>query len=229
MTRAKVADASARLTVASLDDDLCAPFVDAMDVTGASISTLGRPLGAQTVGASDATAARVSEIQIDLGEGPSWAALTSRAPVLESDLQRQGGEGWPAAGAALRSTGIGGLHAFPLFVGTIDVGSVDLYTADPRWLTTEQIEDTSALARIAARQVLRRAMAGLRDIDGGMPDIAYSRREAHQATGMIAAQMTCGVDDAAVLLRAHAYAEGRTVMDVAVDVVARRLIFAPHH
>lgn len=217
--------AATHLTLAALDGDLCGPFVDALEVTGAAIATLGRPLGAQTVGASDPTAARIAEIQIDLGEGPCWVAVTRRAPVFAPDLQRWGGDDWPGARDALRATGVGSLHAFPLFVGAINVGSVGLYTTGPCSLTSAQIEGTSTLARIAARQVLRRAMSALVDAEGGMPEVAYSRREAHQAAGMIAAQMKTNVDDAALVLRAHAYAEGRTVLEVAEDVVSRRLTF----
>jgi ANTAR domain len=44
----------------------------------------------------------------------------------------------------------------------------------------------------------------------------------HQATGMISAYHGCPVGDAEALLRAHAYADGRSVTDVAGDVVGGR-------
>ncbi|MET4097239.1 hypothetical protein [Arthrobacter sp. UYCu712] len=44
---------------------------------------------------------------------------------------------------------------------------------------------------------------------------------------MVAAQTGTSARDARMLLRAHAFAEGRTVRDVARDVGSRRLDFTP--
>lgn len=218
--------AVARLTAATHPgDDLCAPFVGVTGVAGAALSTLGRPLGSQTVCASNAVAARIDEIQIDLGEGPCWEALSTRHPVLESDIQRGGGSNWPAAREAFRSLRIGALFAFPMHVGDLSVGSVDLFSHTARPLAPALVEDVSVLASIAAHQVLRRVLQDLDSADEGMSEGPYSRREMHQASGMIAAQLRIGVDDALVVLRAHAFSSGRTVRAVAVDVIDRRITF----
>jgi GAF domain-containing protein len=219
-----VSRAATLLTVAAASGDLCRPFVDAFPMSGAVISTLGDPLGSQTVCASDPVAARIDEIQIDLGEGPSWSAMRSRQPVLEDDRQRRSGD-WPAAHEALERLPIGALFAFPLHVGDLDLGSLDLYSTTRTRLTRAQIDDVAALASIVARQVLRRALAHLADSgDWEDPtDGRYSRREVHQATGMVAAELGVDVDEALIVLRAHAFACGRTVRDVAHDVVERRL------
>jgi len=47
----------------------------------------------------------------------------------------------------------------------------------------------------------------------------------HQASGMVSAQAGISVSDALVRLRAHAFATGALLVDVAKDVVARRLRF----
>jgi len=205
--------------------DLCGPFVSALLVTGAAVTTLGDPLGTQTICASDATAARIDEIQADLGEGPCWAAYSTRLAVLEPDLQNGSGSSWPMARAALRETGVGAVHAFPLLVGDLRLGSVDLYTDAAGALTAPQISDASALASIAARQVLQRAF---HEIAGGNPEMAdgeYSRREVHQASGMVSVQLRISVDDALVLLRGYAFGNDRSLRDTARDVVERHLDF----
>jgi len=51
------------------------------------------------------------------------------------------------------------------------------------------------------------------------------RAEIHQAVGMISVQLGVSLTDALVALRARAYAEGRTIAQVAADVIARRLSF----
>lgn len=207
------------------EDDLWSPFLLSSGTGGAVISTLGDPLGTQTVGATDPLAARIDEIQIDLGEGPGWEALRSRKPVLTPNLRVDGESPWPAARSALRELDVAALYAFPLYVGHVGVGSVALYSTLPGHLPRHVARSIAVLATIAARQVLRRALDDLDHVDGGIPEGRYSRREMHQASGMIAAQMAIGVDDALVVLRGHAFAAGRSVLEVAADVVSRQLIF----
>ena len=87
--------------------------------------------------------------------------------------------------------------------------------------------DAEALASIAARQILRElVMRSGDEDDDDDPGSEFSRRTIHQATGMVLAQLNVTADDAGLILRAHAYASGRSVRDVADDVLARRLDFA---
>ncbi|MFB9646838.1 GAF and ANTAR domain-containing protein [Microbacterium terregens] len=223
--RGDFASALSRLSAAGPGDDLCGPFVGASGASGAAISTLGRPLGSQTICATSAVAARIDEIQIDLGEGPCWEALRTRQPVMEPDLQRRGGAEWPGAREALRALDIAGIYAFPLFVGNVSVGSVDLYSHDSQRLSRGAVEDVAVLAAVVSRHLLRRAMDDVDSADEGLADGPYSRREMHQASGMVAAQLSVGVDDALLIIRGHAFSSGRSVGEVAVDVVARRLNF----
>ena len=223
--RGDFGSALTRLTVARTVADLCGPFVGAVGVSGAVISTLGQPLGSQTVCATNPVAARIDEIQIDLGEGPCWDALRSRLPVLEPDFQRSDGTTWPNAREAMRVLDIGAIYAFPLFVGNLSVGSVDLYSEASRPLSPQAVEDVMVLAAIASRHLLRRALDDLENDQDGIPDGPFSRREMHQASGIVAAQLSIGVDDALLVLRGRAFSSGRSVGAVAADVVARRLSF----
>jgi hypothetical protein len=205
------------------DDDLCSPLRAAVAMPGAVVSTLGSPMGSETVCASTKLGARIDEIQIDLGEGPSWEALRTRLPVTASDLQVDGGALWPGTWAALRELDVGALFAFPLYVSTLGIGSIALYSMTARELSDADIERMSRLAAIVSSTLLRRALNRLDSPDDGAQDEPYSRREVHQATGMVAARNSIGVDDALLLLRGHAFAAGRPVRDVAADVIARRL------
>lgn len=224
--RAEFSSALSRLTSVGRGEDLCGPFVEAISVSGAAISTLGSPLGSQIVCATSRTAARIDEIQIDLGEGPCWDALRTRRPVLEPDLQR-GGDQWPGVREAFRSVDIGALYAFPLYVGDLSVGSVDLYSEEARGLSRGDVSDVEVLAAVVSRHLLRNALDDLDSVEEGVPDGPHSRREVHQATGMVAAQLSIGVDDALLVLRGRAFSSGRSVSEVAADVVARRLTFTP--
>lgn len=230
MTGAEFIAAVAALHRAGAEDDLCGPFLSVLPVTAVAISTLGDPLGSETVCASDSTAARLEEIQLDLGEGPCWEAVRTGRPVLEPDLQRSRSAGWPVALTALRDARLGAVFAFPIRFGTIDIGAVDLYHREAAAFPEGAVEDATVLAEAVARQVLRRALAGVDDtLQGHSQDgNPYSRREVYQASGMLAAQTGAGPSDALLLLRAHAYAAGRPVRDLARDVIARDVDFTDH-
>ena len=211
----------------SSGSELAGPFVKAFPVDGASISVLAGPATGLTVSASDAIAHRLDELQFDLGEGPCWSALAHRIPVL-MDTRESGAE-WPAFTEAVSSDAItdrvGAMFAFPLAIGALDIGAIDLYSGDTRPLSPELVAEASSLADIAAWRVLRTIME-----DHSQPydaaSIGFSRREVHQATGMIIVQLGVSAEDADLLLRAHAFSAGRTVREIAKDVVDRRLDFA---
>lgn len=65
---------------------LCSAFVDALPVTGASISVFGRDGRQSTICATDSVASRGETLQFELGEGLHWEALQTGLPVLVQDL-----------------------------------------------------------------------------------------------------------------------------------------------
>ncbi len=209
---------------------LCGPFLGALPVAGVAVSLLSGPIGQSTVCASDATAARLDELQFDLGEGPCWQALATRRPVLTPDLRGEPHPAWPVFAEALgrdaRSGEVAAMFAFPLVVGSLGIGAVDLYTTATGELSKTQVADASALASVTAWQVLRRVLgeAPIESLDADGE--RSSRREVHQATGMVLAQLDITAAEAALLLRAHAFSTGRSVRDFATDVVERRLDFS---
>ena len=210
-------------------DDLCGPFLLALPIRGAALSTLGDPLGSATVCSSDPRAAELDEIQLDLGEGPCWDALATDSPILLSDIQTSADDRWTFASPALRETGLEAVFAFPLRYGRLGLGAVDLYSDDPVPLSDDDVADAATLAGVAARQVLQRALQRLdavgqgAEAEGEDAVDGFARREIHQATGMVSAQLDISVQDALLVLRGHAYATSATLREVAADVVARRL------
>lgn len=213
----------------SPDADLCGPFLSVLGVTGAAVTTLGNALGSETVTASDARAASFNELQLDLGEGPCWEAVATHHPVLESDLQHNTNASWPLAWQALSEAGVGAVFAFPLAVAGADIGAIGLYSDTPTSLSAQEKFEVRALSTILARQVMRRRMVATahEGDDAGRWEGDYSRREVHQATGMVLAQMSLSAADALMILQGHAFATSRPVRDVARDVIARLIDFTP--
>jgi len=211
------------------ESSLCAPFLSVLPVTGAAVSVLAGVSGQSTMCSSDPTAARLDELQFDLGEGPCWDAMATRRPVLHADFRREQTDEWPMFRRAVhedpRGSGVQAVYAFPLFVGSLDIGAVDLYSTSRTPLQSHEVIDASELASVAAWQVLRRILSDTASDDAAGPS-TYNRREVHQATGMVLAQLDITAEEAALLLRAHAFSSGRSVAEVANDIVERRLTFA---
>lgn len=220
------AAASALSQMEGADDDLTAPILEAIPVTGAAISTLGDFLGTQTVAVSDHVAARIDEVQFDVGEGPCWDALARRAPVLQPDLQATMQRHWPAFADAMASQEIGALFAFPLLIGPLRIGALDLYTVQPMELGGRDAKRSEVLASIVSRHVLRRAMQTADSVIDTAEDHApNSRRMIHQATGFVIAQLGISAEDAHLLIQGQAFAQERSMREIAEDLLARRLSF----
>ncbi|MHA6669678.1 GAF and ANTAR domain-containing protein [Homoserinimonas sp. A447] len=205
-------------------EDLCGPFFERLPITGASVSLIGGPGQHSTICASDAIATRVDALQFELGEGPRWKAFRTGRPVLVPDIS-DGQPEWPIFGAAVQGIGVSALFAFPLVMGAVTVGVVDLYRSSAGALSINDVERALALAGAAAGAALRRAVWSAGEEH---PDVKLApelRREVHQATGMILAQLDTSATEAFARLRAHAFSSGQTIEVVARDVVMRRLDF----
>ena len=210
---------------------MCAPCVRVLPITGVSISTLSGSIAAETVCASDAVAFRIDELQFDLGEGPCWEAFASHRPVLVPDLRGEAHPHWPVFGSAVRSTGACAMFAFPLYVGTTNIGSMSLYRTTTGPLDGGAVADAKALADTVAVHVLQRILAAAGQDDGGVPgsqsdpwqDSPHDRREIHQATGIVMNQLDLPVGAAFARLRGHAFAADDTMAAIAHDVVIGRL------
>ncbi len=206
---------------------LSAPFRQVVPGAGVGISFLSETFGRETVAATDSEALRFDEAQIDLGEGPGWDAFRGSRPILEIDLADHGFSLWPLWTDVALAEHLDAVFAFPLRVGHLGLGAVNLYSHEPRDLTEEQVRAASALADAAAVRLLRIAMDEIGTQELAAPTAGYSRREMHQASGMVSVQLGIPVDDALLVIRAQAYAHGRSVREIASDIVSRRVAFAP--
>ncbi|WP_341952066.1 GAF and ANTAR domain-containing protein [Salinibacterium sp. TMP30] len=209
------------------NSDLCSRFVDLLPITGASISVLDEAGNQSTICASDDTAAQLEAMQFELGEGPHWEALRTRRPVLVPDLRSAGHSEWPIFSEAVLETGAGALFSLPLSLGAVTIGLVDLYCSVPGNLSTSDLSAALNLAGSVTLPAARMAVqsAGHEKTSESTGEAPELRRDVHQATGMILVQMNVSATEAFLLLKAHAFSSGRTVLEVAQDVVARRLDF----
>ena len=165
-------------------------------------------------------------LQFTLGQGPGLDAVAG-APVLVADLEAAAAR-WPVFVPAAAELGVRALFALPLRIGAISVGVLSAYRAIPGPLADGALADAFALAEAVTLLLLHQRSSGTERAGslGEWPRAGVTyRAEVHQATGMISVQLGVSLAEALVRLRAHAYADGRAIAEVASDVVARRLRF----
>ncbi len=144
--------------------------------------------------------------------------------VLEPDLAQPREVRWPVFAPSAVSAGIGAVFSFPLRVGVVVMGAMTLYNSAPGSLSDDQHTDALLMATIVLHLVLEnQASAPPGRLGDGLSGAGIGEAEVHQASGMLSEQLGVGVAEALVRLRARAYADDRSVLDVARDIVHRRL------
>lgn len=206
--------------------ELCSTLTDALPVAGASVSVLDRSGRQSSICSSDAVAARIDEIQFELGEGPQWDALRTRHVVLIGDLSDVKDTRWPVFAHAVQALPARALSTIPLVIGAATVGVVALYDTKPGLLSRHHLRMALAMSSAMTGRAVRLAIdsAGVDEVAETTTSPAM-RREVHQATGMIVAQLGVSATIAFSQLQAHSFSSGRTLQDVAHDVVVRQLNF----
>jgi hypothetical protein len=217
--------------------DACEVAAAVAGVDGAWLTVMSDPARRVLAHATGARAAELEELQFTLGEGPCVDAFTSGTPMLVPDLGIPGLQArWPGFTVAGVNAGACAVFAFPLVLGAIRVGVLGLYRETPGSLSPSALADVLVCADVALQVVLN-SRAGA-DGDGhgrthngdGRPQDGWAldgwpdgHVEVYQATGMVSAQRGVGLEEALALLRAYAFAQDRTLNEVASAVVARRL------
>ncbi len=173
---------------------------------------------------TDAVSQLIEELQYTLGEGPCVDAYQQDRVVAEPDLADPVTRRWLAFTPPALQAGARAVFGFPLRVGTIRLGALNLYRDCPNPLSGDQHADALVVADVAARWVLE-AQAGApfgavaEELEAGA-DFHFA---VHNAAGMVSVQEGISVTEALIRLRAYAFSSDRLLADVAEDVLARRL------
>jgi GAF domain-containing protein len=173
---------------------------------------------------SDEVSHLIEELQYTLGEGPCVDAYRQDRVVAEPDLADPVTRRWLAFTPPAVAAGVRAVFGFPLRVGTVRLGALNLYRDRPGPLSGDQHADALVIADVAARWVLE-AQAGA-PLDAVAEELeigADFHFAVHNAAGMVSVQEGISVTEALIWLWAFAFSSDRLLADVAQDVVARRL------
>ena len=204
---------------------LCAVAEKLLPVVAASVSlrSSGMPI---RLAASNSLASYLAEVQTTLGDGPWLYAYQTGAPVLACDLTTgRDMHRWPVFARQATAVGVQAVYSMPL--GSDDgltVGTLDLYRDTPGGLTEDELRRAQLVAAVMtlALTSLPREENGSGGEDAWLGGLATEHDEVYQAIGMVMAQLGIDAEEASTRLRARAFAQGRTTIEVAHDVVTHR-------
>jgi len=195
-------------------------------MNGAGIMLMAGDIPQGSLCTTDKVSAFIEESQFALGEGPCVDAYHLDRPVLEPDLANPSTPRWLAFTGPVLDAGVRAIFGFPLHMGGVRLGALNLYRDEPGGLTDQQHADALGMADIATRAVLvMQSNAPLGHIAVELASGADFEYVVHQASGMVAAQLGVSVGQALIRLRGYAFGNARSLRAVAEDVVARRVRF----
>ena len=202
----------------------CAVGPQITGANGVGVMLMSGDIPSGSLCSSDDVSQLIEDLQYTLGEGPCVNAYRGDQFVTEPDLADPQTRRWFAFTPPALQAGVRAVFGFPLRVGTVRLGALNLYRDRPGELSTDQHADALVLADLTARWVL--------DAQAGAPSgVVAEQLEAgadfhfavHNAAGIVSAQEGISVTEALIRLRAFAYSHDRLLADVAQDVIAHKL------
>jgi hypothetical protein len=195
-----------------------------LKVDGAGLSLIDAAGRRVPLGASSEEAAHAERFQFTTGGGPCTTAQETHQPVfaVEEDLLRR----WPVfADLLLVATPFRAVVALPLSPGLAGEGAMDLFFTRPDEVTDLDIFEALAVGELVTTALSEAAVwsptAGPEWLHGPAP---HGRAAVWEALGMVGVGLDVDAPTALTLMRAHAYGSGRSVDDVAADLLAGRLL-----
>ena len=205
---------------------LCEVCAEVTGMTGAGIMLMSDDVPRGAVCTTDDVSALIEDLQFALGEGPCVDAFRNDAPVMAPDLAGSADPRWLAFAGPAVEAGARAVFGFPLQLGAVRLGALNLYRSRPGPLTDDQHADALVMAEVATQALLvMQADARPGRLAAALEAGSDFQHVVHQASGMVSAQLDISVGQALIRLRAHAFGNDRSLTEVAQDVVARRLRF----
>ena len=123
-------------------------------MTGAGIMLMSGDLPRGSVCTTNKVSALIEQLQYALGEGPGVDAYLEDRSMLEPDLAEPVWPRWLAFTGPAVEAGVRAVFGFPLHVGVVRLGALNLYRDRPGLLTDDQHADALVMADVAAQAVL---------------------------------------------------------------------------
>ena len=189
-----------------------------LDVDAAGIMLIDQRGHLHAAAASTESARLVELFELQSDAGPCVDCCRTGSPVVNADLGADA-ERWPRFAEAARESGFVAVHALPLRLRETVIGALNLFSAQSRVLTEDDVRAGQALADVATIGILaQRSLHQAELLAAQLQRALNSRIVIEQAKGVLSERRRISVDEAFTLLREHARANNLRLSDVARDV-----------
>ena len=195
-------------------------------VDGAGISLTDASGRRVPLGASSEEASTAERLQFTTGEGPCTTAQQTGQPVfaVEEDLLRR----WPVfADLLLGETPFRAVVALPLLPALAGDGAMDLFFTRADEVTDLDVFEALAVGGLVTSALSDAAVWSEWSSEDGPEWLrgphTHRRAAVWEAIGRLGVDLSLDAPAALDLIRAYAYGSGRSVDDVAADLLADRL------
>jgi GAF domain-containing protein len=181
----------------------------------------------QVVASTSESADLVEVMQLAAGAGPCVDCFTTGHAVSVPDIQ-QSVPDWPAFRAAALGQGFLSVHATPMRLRGEVIGTMNLFGTSVGALTERDAAVAQALADVATIGILQERIAAQSQVVTEQLQRALdSRVLIEQAKGVLSQSGGLSMDEAFLVLRAHARNNNLTLRTVAEGVTNRTLDLIP--
>jgi ANTAR domain/GAF domain len=207
---------------------LAALCVELLPVTAAGVLLADHKGHLRAMAASAEAAQLLELLELQNEEGPGLSCFRSGALIANASLDPAATQ-WPAFAARARSSGYAVTHALPLRLRHTVVGVLNLFAGVPDPLACPDLDLVQSMAEAATIGILhQRALVRGVETTVQLQHALNSRIVIEQAKGVLAERMQIPVDDAFIVLRAHARSHNLRLSTVAQSVAEGGDLADPH-
>jgi GAF domain-containing protein len=207
-----------RYEIADVLYELAGRTTTLLDVAGAGVSLGDEGRLRFVTGVNEATV-RVEQTQERAQEGVCVEAYTWGKPVMVPDLAEIRGR-WEDFWNEATRVGFAAVLGIPMRLDDDVLGAVNIYSAEPRSWSDDDVATAQVLADMATSYVVNASeLEKSRRTAEQLQEALQSRIVIEQAKGILAAERKIPVDDAFDVLRTHARSHNANLRAVAEAVV----------
>lgn len=205
----------------ALTTEVVAAAQHLFEVAGAGLMVADETQSLRYVTASDETGQILEDGQQRSGDGPCLSAYILDRPVWTADLPRD--TRWPRLRPLLDGVRVGGVLSVPVRFGGVSIGTLDVYTDQPKDWQPAEIAGLNAYAAVIEKLLAVGLAVHRGDALTRQLQFALDYRVAiERAIGFVMARDRVDAVTAFNLLRATARSSRRKIGEVARDTVDSR-------
>lgn len=194
-----------------------------LDIASAGLLLADRDGRLHLMAASSERTHEIETFQLQRHEGPCLDCFRDGSPVLVEDLTLEE-ERWPQFVPAALTAGFASVHALPMRLHDMVLGTLGLFGTEPGPLNDDDLHLGKALAATASLALVAERNAADKDqLNAQLHTALQSRVVLEQAKGLLAESGGLDMEQAFTVLRRYARDHNQKLSEVAVQTVERVL------